>query len=145
ARYPEDGTLIRHGGGNPILGAAQASRTWVQKALSRGLGDTPEGKRFINGIDFVIRHDTPEDIGEPFHQKGKIHLFAVAGLHVGIVAALLWVVATIARLPRKRAAAFIIPSLFFYAAVTGLHIPALRAAVMASILVGSYFFERKVF
>jgi ComEC/Rec2-related protein len=47
--------------------------------------------------------------------------------------------------PRKRAAAFIIPSLFFYAAVTGLHIPALRAAVMASILVGSYFFERRVF
>src|SRR4029077_1393070 len=40
---------------------------------------------------------------------------------------------------------FIIPSLFFYAAVTGLHIPALRAAVMASILVGSYFFERRVF
>jgi ComEC/Rec2-related protein len=64
---------------------------------------------------------------------------------VGIVAALLWVLATIARLPRKRAAAFIIPSLFFYAAVTGLHIPALRAAVMASILVGSYFFERPVF
>jgi ComEC/Rec2-related protein len=50
-----------------------------------------------------------------------------------------------ARLPRKRAAVVIIPSLFFYAAVTGLHIPALRAAVMASILVGSYFFERRVF
>jgi len=57
----------------------------------------------------------------------------------------LWVLAAIARLSRKRAAAFIIPSLFFYAAVTGLHIPALRAAVMASILVGSYFFERRVF
>src|SRR5262249_57206656 len=80
-----------------------------------------------------------------FQQTGTIHLFAVAGLHVGIVAALLWVVATIARLPRKRAAAFIIPSLFFYAAVTGPHIPALRAAVMASILVGSYFFVPKVF
>src|SRR5206468_2469190 len=69
----------------------------------------------------------------------------VAGLHVGIVAALLWVLAAITRLSRKRAAAFIIPSLFFYAAITGLHIPALRAAVMASILVGSYFFERRVF
>ena len=145
ARYPEDGTLIRHGGGNPILRAAQASRTWMQNALSRGLDDAPEVKSFINGIVLGIRHDTPEDIEEPFQQTGTIHLFAVAGLHVGIVAALLWVVATIARLPRKRAAAFIIPSLFFYAAVTGLHIPALRAAVMASILVGSYFFERKVF
>ena len=145
ARYPEDGTLIRHGGGNPVLRVAQASRTWMQNALSRGLDDAPEVKSFINGIVLGIRHDTPDDIEEPFQQTGTIHLFAVAGLHVGIVAALLWVLATIARLPRKRAAAFIIPSLFFYAAVTGLHIPALRAAVMASILVGSYFFERKVF
>jgi competence protein ComEC len=145
ARYPEDGTLIRHGGGNPVLRAAQASRTWMQNALCRGLDDAPEVKSFISGIVLGIRHETPEDIEEPFQQTGTIHLFAVAGLHVGIVAALLWVLAAIARLPRKRAAALIIPSLFFYAAVTGLHIPALRAAVMASILVGSYFFERRVF
>src|SRR5436189_699149 len=145
ARYPEDVTLIRQGGGNPVLRAAQASRTWMQNALCRGLDDAPEVKSFISGIVLGIRHETPEDIEEPFQQTGTIHLFAVAGLHVGIVAALLWVLAAIARLSRKRAAAFIIPSLFFYAAVTGLHIPALRAAVMASILVGSYFFERRVF
>jgi competence protein ComEC len=145
ARYAEDGALIRHGGGNPILRAAQASRRWMQNTLCRGLDDAPEVKSFISGIVLGIRHDTPEDIEEPFQQTGTIHLFAVAGLHVGIVAALLWVLATIARLPRKRAAALIIPALFFYAAVTGLHIPALRAAVMASILVGSYFFERKAF
>ncbi len=144
-RYAEDATLIRHGGGNPVLRAAQTSRTWMQNALCRGLDDAPEAKSFISGIVLGIRHETPEDIEEPFQQTGTIHLFAVAGLHVGIVAALLWVLAAIARLPRKRAAAFIIPSLFFYAAVTGLHIPALRAAVMASILVGSYFFERRVF
>jgi ComEC/Rec2-related protein len=145
ARYPEDGTLIRHGGGNPVLRAAQASRIWMQNALCRGLDDAPEVKSFISGIVLGIRHETPEDIEEPFQQTGTIHLFAVAGLHVGILAALLWVLAAISRLPRKRAAAFIIPSLFFYAAVTGLHIPALRAAVMASILVGSYFFERRAF
>ena len=145
ARYPEDGTLIRHGGGNPVLRTAQASRTWMQNALCRGLDDAPEVKTFISGIVLGIRHETPEDIEEPFQQTGTIHLFAVAGLHVGIVAALLWLLAAIARLPRKRAAAFIIPALFFYAAVTGLHIPALRAAVMASILVGSYFFERRAF
>src|SRR6266705_4878117 len=144
-RYPEDGTLILHGSGNPVLRAAQTSRTWMQNALCRGLDDAPEAKSFISGIVLGIRHETPEDIEEPFQQTGTIHLFAVAGLHVGIVAALLWVLAAIARLSRKRAEAFIIPSLFFYAAVTGLHIPALRAAVMASILVGSYFFERRVF
>src|SRR5215510_14913936 len=98
ARYPEDGTLLRHGGGNPVLRAAQAFRTWMQNALCRGLDDAPEVKSFITGIVLGIRHESPEDIEEPFQQTGTIHLFAVAGLHVGIVAALLWVLAAIVRL-----------------------------------------------
>ena len=144
-RYPEEGTLIRHGGGNLFLRAAETSREWMQRALCRDLENSPEVESFLSGIVLGIRHDTPEDIEEPFQQTGTIHLFAVAGLHVGIVAALLWMVATVARLSRKWAAAFIIPSLFFYAAITGLHVPSLRAAVMASVLVGGFFFDRKVF
>src|SRR5262249_6925046 len=97
-RYPEEGTLISHGGGNPILRAAQKSRAWMQNVLCRDLDDAPEVKSFLSGIVLGIRHETPEDIEEPFQQTGTVHLFAVAGLHVGIVAALLWVLAAIARL-----------------------------------------------
>src|SRR6266576_4932551 len=96
-RYPEDGTLILHGSGNPVLRAAQTSRTWMQNALCRGLDDAPEAKSFISGIVLGIRHETPEDIEEPFQQTGTLHLFAVAGLHIGIVATLLWMLATLAR------------------------------------------------
>ena len=144
-RYPEDSTLIRHGGGNPILRAAQKSRTWMQNALCRGLEDAPEVQNFLSGIVLGLRHQTPEDIEEPFQQTGTLHLFAVAGLHVGIVAALLWMLATVAELSRKSAAVLIIPMLLFYAAVTGLHISSIRAAVMASIMIGGFFFERKAF
>ena len=144
-RYPEDGALIRHGGGNPILRLAQKSRTWMQNALCRDLENAPEVRNFLSGIALGLRHQTPEDIEEPFQQTGTIHLFAVAGLHVGIVAALLWMLATVARLSRKWATAIIIPLLFFYAAVTGLHVSSVRAAVMTTILFGGFFFERKVF
>jgi competence protein ComEC len=144
-RYPENGTLIRHGGGNPIMRAAQTSRSWMQNALCRGLEDAPEVQNFLNGIVLGLRHQTPEDIEERFQQTGTLHLFAVAGLHVGIVATLLWLLATVARLSRKSAAALIIPLLLFYAAVTGLHISSVRAAVMSSILLGGLFFDRKVF
>src|SRR5437870_10321906 len=145
-RYPEDGTLIRHGGGNPILRAAQKSRAWMQNALCRGLEDAPEVQNFLSGIVLGLRHQTPEDIEEPFQQTGTLHLFAVAGLHVGIVAALLWMLATtVARLLRKWATAIVIPLVFFYAAVTGLHVSSIRAAAMASILLGGLFFERKAF
>src|SRR5205809_5024854 len=144
-RYAEDGTLIRHGGGNPILRAAQSSQSWMQNALTRGLENAPEVQAFLSGIVLGLRHQAPEDIEEPFQQTGTLHLFAVAGLHVGIVATLLWMAATLARLSRKTAAAIIIPLLFFYAAVTGLHVSSVRAATMASILLGGLFFDRKVF
>src|SRR5437667_1686332 len=144
-RYPEDGTLIRHGGGNPILRWAQKSRAWMQNALCRGLENAPEVQNFLSGIVLGLRHQTPEEIEEPFQQTGTLHLFAVAGLHVGIVARLLWVLAMVARLSRKWATALIIPLLLFYAAITGLHVSSIRAAVMSSILLGGFFFERKVF
>jgi competence protein ComEC len=144
-RYTEDGTLIRHGGGNPILRLAQKSRAWMQKALCSGLENAPEVQNFLSGIVLGLRHQTPEDIEEPFQQTGTLYLFAVAGLHVGIVAALLWMLGMVARLSRKWAAALIIPLLLFYAAVTGLHVSSVRAAVMSSILLGGLFFERKVF
>lgn len=144
-RYPEDGHVLRHGGGNPILRAAQTSRNWMQATLCRNLDDAADVQNFLSGIVLGLRHQTPEDIEEPFQQTGTLHLFAVAGLHVGIVARLLWVLATVAQLSRKRAAALIIPLLFFYAAITGLHVSSVRAAVMSSILLGGFFFERKVF
>jgi competence protein ComEC len=144
-RYPEDGTLIRHGGGNPILRAAQKSRAWMQNALWRGLENAPEVQSFLSGIVLGVRHQTPEDIEEPFQQTGTLHLFAVSGLNIAIVAALLWIMAMVARLSPKWATALIIPLLFFYAAVTGLQVSSVRAAVMASILLGGFFFERKAF
>src|SRR5213075_1304125 len=144
-RYAEDGALIRHAVGNPILRLAQKSRAWMQNAICRGLENAPEAQNFLSGIVLGLRHQAPEDIEEPFQQTGTLHLFAVAGLHVGIVAALLWMLAMIARLSRKWATALIIPLLFFYAAVTGLHVSSVRAALMASILLGGFFFDRKVF
>jgi competence protein ComEC len=145
ARYPEDGTLIRHGGGNSILRLAQKSRAWMQNAICKGLENSPDVQSFLSGIVLGVRHETPEDIEEPFEQTGTLHLFAVSGLNIAIIAALLWTLAMIARLSRKWATAVIIPSLFFYAAVTGLQVSSVRAAVMASILFGGFFFERKVF
>ena len=144
-RYSEDGVLIRKGAGNPIFRAAQESRAWMQTAICRGLDDSPQVQNFLSGIALGLRHQTPEDIEEPFQQTGTLHLFAVAGLHVGIVARLLWILAMMARLSRKWATALIIPLLLFYAAVTGLHVSSIRAAVMSSILLGGFFFERKVF
>ena len=143
-RYPEDGSVVRHGGGNWIMRVAHQSRARIQSILCRGLEDSADVQSFIGGLALGLRHQTTDDIEEPFQQTGTLHLFAVAGLHVGIVAQLLWLLASVARLPRKWAAGLIIPTLFFYACVTGLHISSVRASIMAAILFAGVFFERPV-
>jgi ComEC/Rec2-related protein len=116
----------------------------MQRILSRDIENSPDVVGLICGTALGLRHQTRDDIEEPFQQTGTLHLFAVAGLHVGIVARLLWTVAMVLRLPRKTATALIIPLLFFYAAITGLHTASVRAAVMSALLLGGIFFDRKV-
>ena len=115
----------------------------MEATLRRGLENSPEVTGAISGMVLGLRHQTAEEIEEPFQQTGTLHLFAVAGLHVGIVARLLWIIATVGRLPRKWAMALIIPALFFYSAITGLHTSSVRAAVMSAVLLGGFFVERK--
>ena len=143
-RYPENGRILRSSGGNPIWRASQQSRKWMQSALSRGLEDSPEIHGLISGMVLGARDETPDEIEEQFQQTGTLHLFAVSGLNVAIVAQLLWIIAVAARIPRRWAIALIIPALFFYAAVTGLNTSSVRAAIMGAILLGGFFVERKV-
>jgi len=143
-RYPENGRILAPGSGFSILRVAARSREWMQRMLSRDLEDSPDVVSLICGTSLGLRHQTHDDIEEPFQQTGTLHLFAVAGLHVGIVARLLWTFAMVLRLPRKVATALIIPLLFFYAAITGLHTASVRAAVMSALLLGGIFFDRKV-
>jgi competence protein ComEC len=63
-RYPENGKVLDHGGGNPLLRAAQKSRRWMQAAINHGLEDSPEVTSSINGMVLGLRHQTAEDIEE---------------------------------------------------------------------------------
>jgi ComEC/Rec2-related protein len=143
-RYPENGRILSHSGGNPIWRASQFSRKWMQSALSKGLENSPEIHGLISGMVLGARDETPDEIEEQFQQTGTLHLFAVSGLNVAIVAQLLWIIAVAARIPRRWAIALIIPALFFYAAITGLNTSSVRAALMGAILLGGFFVERKV-
>ena len=143
-RYPENGVILKRKGSNPLPRAARKARDWMQRVLSRDLENSPDVTGIIQGMILGLRHQTSEDIEEPFQQTGTLHLFAVAGLHVGIIGRLLWTVATVFRLSRTWATGLIIPALFFYSALTGLHISSVRAAVMSAAFLAGFFAERRV-
>ncbi len=127
---------------NPLLALAFTARAWINRTLSEGIAGTPE--------EIVIRAmtigDTSEAAGEmtdAFRETGVLHLFSVSGLHVGMIAFLLWVVAGAARIPRRHAVAILIPCLFFYALITGFKPASVRAALMISVVAAGLVIDRR--
>lgn len=143
-RYPENGRILQPEHDSAIMRAALSSRRWMQAALGRGLEDSPDLRALISSMVLGAQADTPDEIEEQFQQTGTLHLFAVSGLNVAIVAQLLLTITSAARLPRGWAIVLVIAALFFYAAVTGLNASSVRAALMAAVFLVGYFAQRKV-
>lgn len=115
-----------------LRAAAKAAREWIRTTLFAGLGpDSPQAHLVVA---MTIGEVGPLDpaLAEDFRATGTFHLFSVSGLHVGMLAMLLWLALAALRVPPTIAAAIIIPTLFFYALVTGWKPASVRAAVMAA-------------
>ncbi len=131
--HANDTQILATSQGNPIESAALKARDWMQQTLTRGLDD-PLVANLLIGMTLGDTTAMPEGLRESFRGTGTFHLFAVSGLHVGILAVLFWSIFTSVRIPRRAAAALIIPILCFYALMTGLKPANTRATVMAVII-----------
>lgn len=128
------GTILRHGAGSGLRAAAIRCRTRMKELLSLGLEGSPDVAAAISGICLGVTEGAPEGFLDEFRFTGTMHLFAVSGLHVGMVAVILWFLLSAFRIPRHMAVGLIIPALFFYVLVTGLKMGSVRSAVMSSLL-----------
>lgn len=81
---------------------------------------------------------------EDFRKTGTMHIFAVSGLHVGLMGLIVGLLAWALRVPPRPTVYLIIFMMFGYALVTGLRPPALRAALMGAIYLSRYLLNRRV-
>ena len=116
-----------------IFTAATRSRQWMEKTLRLGISGDPVVCELLSGMVLGVIADVPDSLQEEFRNTGTFHLFAVSGLHVGMIGAILWQALKILGIGRRRAVFLIIPALFFYALLTGWRPSSVRAAVMAAI------------
>ncbi len=70
---------------------------------------------------------------EAFQETGAYHVLVLAGLHVGILAAVLFWIGRALRLPLPATTFFVITALAFYVAIVQDRPPILRAAIVATI------------
>jgi competence protein ComEC len=111
-----------HGEPTPYsLPAARSDVSAVATALLVGEGST------------MTRDDW-----EKYIRTGVIHVLAISGQHLMIMAGFLWFVLRVAGCPRRKSAIGIALILIAYAILTGNRPPAMRAAVTVAVLCGSF-------
>jgi competence protein ComEC len=128
-----DARLLRTAQGNPLVSFALQWRARLRATLVEGVND-PMVADLLVAMVLGDVSSLPENVQEEFRGTGTFHLFSVSGLHVGMIGVLLWYVLKVLRVPRRCAAGWIIPLLFFYVLMTGLKAASLRSALMASIV-----------
>jgi ComEC/Rec2-related protein len=112
---------------------AAACRKWMEATLREGISDDPLVCNLLAGIVLGVTSDIPDTLQDEFRQTGTFHLFSVSGLHVGMIAVILWQACRVVGIHRGTATCLIIPALFFYALLTGWKPSSIRAASMTAI------------
>ncbi len=98
---------------------------------------------FLKGILLADRGEIPLEVKQSFVDTGTIHVLAVSGLHVGIVAVVLHVALGLLRLPRRWVTIATMIGLLFYMGLTGAPPSVVRATIMALVVLAGILLERK--
>ncbi len=110
-------------------------RQWAMNTLALGLpaGDQPLQLTWTLLLDW--KAPMTDAVEEPFMRAGTYHIFAVDGLRIGLLAGIGLGLLRVLRIPRALCGLALVPALWFYVGLTGWPASAIRAAIMASVLI----------
>lgn len=115
---------------------------WAKNGLSRGFPDGEPTIELLWAMSLGWRTALSDEVAEPFMRSGTMHLFAISGLHVALIATMLVNLLRFLRFSRGRSGLVVIPLLWFYAAATGWQPSAVRATMMASVVLFGWSLRR---
>ncbi len=120
-----------------------AARAAGSDLLGLGVDDFPLSVSITRALLLGYRSGVPPEVRSLFAETGTLHVFAISGLHVGIVAAIIVFVMSAAKIPRTRWFFVLAPSLGLYIVSTGASPSAVRAGIMALAYFAAYLIGRK--
>lgn len=115
---------------------------WAQHVLARGLPGDDENVGFIWAMVLGWKPGLQGDVAEPFMRSGTMHVFAISGLHVALIAGMLVHGLRLAGLSRAACGLIGLPLIWFYVFATGGQSSAVRSAVMTTVIVGTWALRR---
>jgi competence protein ComEC len=138
-----DSCFVRaRGGGNPLTALSLRLREQFERALRLGLEDEPKLAGVLAGMVIGQRSEIPPETYADFQHTGVFHVFAISGLHVGMVTAVVIIALRLVRVPRRWCGLMAIPLLILYVFATGSRPGAVRALVMACLWLISWMLVR---
>ncbi|MGV3754974.1 MAG: ComEC/Rec2 family competence protein [Verrucomicrobiota bacterium] len=115
---------------------------WAMDQLQGGLPPADENVMLLQAMGLGWKAGLLEEVQKSFMQSGTLHIFAISGLHVALMAVMLVELLRGAGLPRWICGAVLIPLLWFYTAATGWQASAVRSAIMMTVIGAGWMLER---
>ena len=115
---------------------------WSKRTLAYGLPIEDEPLRLLWAMTLGWRTALTGDIGDPFLRAGTMHLFAIDGLRIALIAGMLVALLRVLQVSRAWCGIVAIPAIWFYTAATGWESSAIRASVMMTIVLGGWALKR---
>lgn len=109
-------------------------RADLARRMSVGLEDDRAAADLVRAIVLGERGRLRSDLKDVFVSSGTLHVFAISGLHVAVVAQVLLYLLALFLVPRRLIGLFSVPLLWSYVILIGCPPSAIRAALMASVL-----------
>lgn len=120
-----------------------AWRLTLRKQMTLGLEDDSQEAQLIRAVVLGERPPQPSAMLEDFRNSGTLHVFAVSGLHVGMVGTIIGLALWFLRVPRWLLIALTILGMASYAGITGLRPPSVRAVLMATVFLSGFLIQRR--
>ena len=141
-RYPNDTRVLAHDCGPPFVARALALRHWMERTMALDLEDSPELVALIQSMVLGSKGESLAETKPLFQYTGTMHLFAVSGMNVAMLAGMAAWLLQATGVRRRAMAALVIPLLWVYCYATGLTPSSLRATVMASLALAGFLMDR---
>lgn len=117
-------------------------RDWAQRTLAKGLPEEDEPLRLLWAMVLGWKPALTQEVAQPFMQSGTLHIFAISGLHIALIAGILVSLLRVFQIPRGACGLVVIPLIWFYTAATGWQASAIRSTVMMTIIIGGWALRR---
>lgn len=115
---------------------------WVKQTLARGLPVDDQAVRLTWTLMLDWRAPMTQTVQEPFVKAGTFHIFAVDGLRIGMISAILILFFKVLRIPRQFSGFAVIFAIWFYTGLTGFPASAIRASIMMSVIIVGWAIRR---